>query len=149
MRPEAYYSTLKSRHPSQSKRSRFSLRALAITGAASGLTLLLAGCGPKVEPEPTGPFEPSPERGKTLVIRYGCRACHLIPEIPGRDVRIGPSLEAFAQRKVIGGKLDNTPENIVRWIRNPRSINPQTAMPTLGVKEREAEDIAAYLQTIQ
>jgi len=139
---------LKSRCPSQTVRPHLALVPLLIPGFALAFTLLLSGCGPKAEPEPTGPFEPSAERGKTLVIRYGCRACHLIPEIPGREVRIGPSMEHFAERKVIGGKLENTPENIVRWIRNPRSINPQTAMPTLGVKEHEAQDIAAYLMTI-
>lgn len=132
-------------------KSRHLFRFLRFTFTLAGLagTLLLAACGPKPEPEPTGPFEPSAERGKQLVLRYGCRACHLIPEIPGRDVRIGPSMEGFATRSVIGGKLENTPENIVRWVRNPRSVNPQTAMPTLGVKEHEAQDIAAYLLTIQ
>lgn len=112
------------------------------------LSIFLLGACKEAPPEPTGPFVPDAARGKTMVIRYGCRACHMIPDIPGRVVKIGPDMEHFAERKIIGGKLENTPENVVRWIRNPRSINPQTGMPTMGVSDHEAQDIAAYLMTI-
>lgn len=33
----------------------------------------------------------------------------------------------------------------MRWIRSPDEIRPGTVMPTLGVTEAEARDIAAYL----
>jgi cytochrome c1 len=32
-----------------------------------------------------------------------------------------------------------------RWIQSPQAIAPGTAMPDLGVSEREAQAIAAYL----
>jgi cytochrome c1 len=45
--------------------------------------------------------------------------------------------------------MPNTPGNLIRWIRNPRSVEPGTAMPALGLSEREARDIAAYLYELQ
>jgi len=50
-----------------------------------------------------------------------------------------------AARKYLAGRLPNSPENMVRWIRDPRSISPQTLMPDLEVDEQAARDMAAYL----
>jgi cytochrome c1 len=49
----------------------------------------------------------------------------------------------------IGGVLPNQPANMVRWIRFPQETDSHTAMPDLGVTERDARDIAAYLYGIR
>jgi cytochrome c1 len=49
---------------------------------------------------------------------------------------------------LIAGQIANTPEMMTRWIRNPQHVDPLTAMPNLGVTERDARDIAAYLATL-
>jgi cytochrome c1 len=51
----------------------------------------------------------------------------------------------LAKRRLIAGSLPNTQDNLVRWIRNPQAIDPRTAMPAMGVSERDALDISAYL----
>jgi cytochrome c1 len=38
---------------------------------------------------------------------------------------------------------------MVRWLREPQAVDPLTAMPPLGVSERDARDIAAYLATLR
>lgn len=55
----------------------------------------------------------------------------------------------MAQCKIIAGMLPNTPENMMRWLREPQKINPGTAMPDLGVTERDAADMTAYLFTLK
>lgn len=35
-----------------------------------------------------------------------------------------------------------------RWLREPQRVNPDSAMPDLGVSERDARDMAAYLYTL-
>jgi cytochrome c1 len=45
--------------------------------------------------------------------------------------------------------LHNTPENMIRWIEDPQAVDSLTAMPTLGLSDREARDIAAYLYTLR
>jgi len=37
----------------------------------------------------------------------------------------------------------------VRWIQNPPAIDSKTAMPFLGVSERDARDIAEYLYRLK
>jgi len=37
----------------------------------------------------------------------------------------------------------------VLWLREPQRVNPDSAMPDLGVSERDARDMAAYLATLQ
>jgi cytochrome c1 len=59
--------------------------------------------------------------------------------------RIRPGV---ASRLILGSVLPNSPENMVRWLRNPQEMTPFTAMPDLGVTEGEARDIAAYLATL-
>jgi cytochrome c len=70
----------------------------------------------------------SSERGKIALTQYACQACHLIPGITGSQTFVGPPLEG---------------------IRHPKSIDPQTAMPDMGVTEEHARDMAAYLSTLK
>jgi mono/diheme cytochrome c family protein len=90
-----------------------------------------------------------PERGRLAIDNYACTACHTIPGIVSTEVNVGPPLKGMGSRKYIAGVLPNTPENLVRWIRDPQAVDPPTAMPDLNVTERAAHDIAAYLSTLE
>ena len=67
----------------------------------------------------------------------------------GEHASVGPPLGRIATREYIAGMLPNTPANMVRWLRHPAEVNPRTAMPDLGVTERDARDMAAYLYTLK
>jgi cytochrome c1 len=54
-----------------------------------------------------------------------------------------------ARRVYLAGVLPNSPVNMVRWIRAPQSIKPQTAMPNLQVAETHATDMMAYLYRLR
>lgn len=86
-----------------------------------------------------------PHRGREAVLRYGCGACHVIPGIRTATGRVGPKLEDLREQVYLAGLLPNTPENLVHWIRQPRQVDPRSAMPDLQVTEEDARDIAAYL----
>jgi mono/diheme cytochrome c family protein len=85
------------------------------------------------------------ERGRLLMRLHACRSCHRIPGLVGADVRVGPDLAEAGSRRYIAGVLRNTPQNMVRWITDPPSVDPLTAMPDLGVTPAQAADMAAYL----
>jgi len=87
-------------------------------------------------------------RGRVALSQYACQGCHEIPGITGSTVHVGPPLAGTARRQLIAGQIGNTPEQMVRWLRNPQSVDPMTAMPNLGVTERDARDMAAYLATL-
>jgi mono/diheme cytochrome c family protein len=93
--------------------------------------------------------EASVERGRAAITQYACNACHLIPGVTGSAVFVGPPLEGIAGRGLIAGAVPNTPEQMVRWIRDPRSIDPETTMPAMQVNPQDAQDIAAFLATLR
>jgi cytochrome c1 len=88
-------------------------------------------------------------RGAAVITQYRCGACHLIPGIHDARGMVGPPLIYFGQRTFIAGEVPNSPANLVQWIRSPKSIEPGTAMPALGLSEQEARDVAAYLYTLR
>ena len=90
-----------------------------------------------------------PHRGAQLIQQYRCGACHVVPGIRNADGMVGPPLMSFSRRTYIAGELPNKPDNLVRWIMSPKSVEPGTAMPTLGLSEQEARDVTAYLYTLR
>lgn len=88
------------------------------------------------------------ERGERAIVARQCSACHEIPGIAASRGAVGPSLAGFAARKTVAGMLRNDPDALVRWIRYPQSVVPGNAMPNMGIGEKEARDIAAYLYTL-
>lgn len=89
------------------------------------------------------------ERGRVALHQHACNACHQVPGVTGGDVHVGPGLEGIGSRQLIAGVLANTPENMARWIMHTQEVKPGTAMPQLGVGEREAREMAAYLATLK
>ena len=85
------------------------------------------------------------ERGKQAMVNYGCNSCHTIPGVSGANALAAPPLIGISKRSYLAGMLENTPENLMRWIQHPRQVNPHTAMPEQNVTDQDARDMAAYL----
>jgi mono/diheme cytochrome c family protein len=92
---------------------------------------------------------PRAQRGRRALEQYGCIGCHTIPRLVGPEARLGPPLEGIASRTLLGGVLPNSFDNMVLWLRAPQAFSPHSAMPMLGVTERDARDMAAYLETLK
>ena len=88
-----------------------------------------------------------PVRGASMFIQYGCGSCHGLKHVRKAAGMVGPPLDGIAVRAMVAGKLDNTPQNVERWIREPQAISPGTAMPDLNVGQQDARDITAFLYT--
>jgi len=90
-----------------------------------------------------------PARGRVAIQKYGCGACHEVPGVDGANGLVGPSLKDIGSRTYLAGQLPNTPDNMIRWIRDPQGVESGTVMPNLNVSDRDAHDIAAYLYTLR
>jgi cytochrome c len=86
-----------------------------------------------------------PSAGPRLMRKFGCAGCHSINGVSGANGNVGPRLDDLRGRVFISGGLANTPDNLIRWITNPQSVAPHTAMPSTGISEAEARNIAAFL----
>ncbi|MEV6815442.1 cytochrome C [Micromonospora craterilacus] len=113
-----------------------------------GLLLAVAGCASTQPPPPPEVRAGQPGRGADLIAQYGCGSCHTIPGINRADGLVGPPLTRFGARSYIAGELVNNADNLQRWIVDPQAVEPGTAMPNLGIPAIDAQDIAAYLYTL-
>lgn len=140
MPPSRQRSTLRAtiaRAPSSAHHNRWPLQWLLASVA------LLVGCSESPPKLQVAGGEAG--RGKAVIERYGCPACHTIPGIPAYGANVGPPLGQLASRVYLAGVLSNLPDNLVRWLQDPPAVAPRTVMPKLGVSEAEARDMAAYL----
>jgi cytochrome c1 len=115
---------------------------------SAALALTLAACqedGGRAASDPGG----DKERGAALIASHGCGACHRIPGIRGADGMVGPPLDDFGRRVYVAGMLPNTPDGLVEWLLDPQKIVPGNAMPSVGLSEDEARDVASYLHDLR
>ena len=128
------------------------MKLFAACCAASTL-LALASCGGTTRGEAARAARAltggEPARGRAKIERYGCASCHTIPGVRGADSLVGPPLDRVASRAYVAGVLTNTPDNMIRWIKDPPGVDPLTAMPNMGVTDEDARDIASYLYTLK
>ncbi|MBO9544623.1 c-type cytochrome [Caulobacter sp.] len=89
-----------------------------------------------------------PKQGLALIESQGCGACHQIPGVAWPRGEVGGSLAGFADRALIAGRHPNQPEVLVRWLRDPPALSPDTAMPATTLTDAQARDVAAYLLTL-
>jgi len=127
------------------RRGRGSLAVVA----ALALAVLANGCDRPATREVALYPGADPEHGREAIRAYGCGACHTVPGVPGASAKVGPSLADVGARAYIAGVVPNTPANMVRWIQDPRAVDPRTAMPDLNVTPRDAQDIASYLYQLE
>lgn len=90
--------------------------------------------------------------------RHACVACHVANN--ASFSLAGPNLTHLAMRSTIaGGVLENTPENLERWLREPTSVKPGMGsltesnqiigMPTVALTPDEIEALVAYLGALR
>ncbi len=123
-------------------------RRLAAFVAVALALVLAASCQGGGDSAPAVPGA-NPERGRRLVTVYGCGACHVIPGVHDAQGMLGPPLTSWSRRAFVAGVLPNSPRFLMRWVMTPQAVVPGNAMPNMGVTERDAADITAYLYTIQ
>jgi len=130
------------------------LPTMAFALLAFGAATVLAGCqeitdGASASPALDLPFDGNPKRGATEIVEVGCGSCHTIPGVAGANGLVGPPLNKMGRRVFVAGLLPNTPDNMMRWLRNPQAIVPGNAMPNMHLQEQQIRDITAYLYTLR
>ena len=76
-----------------------------------------------------------------------CVNCHVIG---GTGIPVGPDLTHLASRETLAaGVIQNSPENLYNWIKDPQTIKPGSYMPDLQLPEEELRALVAYLGTLR
>ena len=93
--------------------------------------------------------QPPPDVLQTLQSR-GCGGCHAINGLEGFVGTVGPDLTHFGSRQTLAGAiLDNTPQQLSEWLRNPPAVKPGADMPNLRLTPDEIRALVAYLRSLK
>lgn len=88
-------------------------------------------------------------QGAQLFQQLACKSCHTISGTSAQ-ANIGPDLSHLASRQTIAaGVLDNTPQNLSDWLRDPQAVKPGNHMPDFGLSDPQIEELVAYLETLK
>lgn len=80
----------------------------------------------------------------------GCLACHAIQGVEGAEQEIGPNLTHFGSRRVFaGGILENTPQNVARWLDRPGDVKTGAKMRDYGLTDEQIDDLVTYLRGLE
>ncbi len=89
---------------------------------------------------PPAPSTALEKRGEQIFNSNTCVSCHVTN-------RVGPSLTHFGSREWIGsGVVNNTPDNLAKWINNVQSVKPGALMPNFSFSQSDLQALVAYLE---
>lgn len=95
------------------------------------------------------PREGKAQQGAELFQRSACVACHTIRGTNAQG-KLGPDLTHVGGRKTIAaGVLDNTAEDLRRWIREPQAVKVGNKMVVAPPSESDLDVLVAYLQSLK
>jgi cytochrome c oxidase subunit 2 len=88
---------------------------------------------------------PVAAEGQAVFMHNACINCHTISGTVATG-RFGPDLTHLASRDTIGsGAIQNSPENLRKWIDDPNSMKPGCLMPAMHLNDHDLDAITAYL----
>jgi cytochrome c oxidase subunit II len=86
--------------------------------------------------------------GQTVFMKNACINCHTIKGTVATG-RFGPDLTHLASRDTIAsGPIQNTPDNLRKWVQDPNSMKPGSLMPSMHLDDHDLDVITAYLSQL-
>jgi cytochrome c oxidase subunit 2 len=93
--------------------------------------------------------EPAAGAGRSAFLAQSCVNCHRVRGTSAQGT-YAPDLTHLMSRKTLAsGMVENTAENLRRWVDDPQSIKPGCLMPAFGLSDPERNDIVDYLLTLR
>jgi cytochrome c oxidase subunit 2 len=87
--------------------------------------------------------------GEQVFVSGQCIACHTIDGTVAQG-KLGPNLTHFGSRQTIAGLvLENTEENLARWLADPQAVKPLNRMIINPLNQDEIEALVQYLSNLQ
>lgn len=79
----------------------------------------------------------------------GCGGCHRVRGVVDQGAA-GPDLTHFASRATIAGVVDNTPDALRAWIRDPSTVKPGARMPGYAMlPDDDLTAIVTFLESLE
>lgn len=96
-----------------------------------------------------GLAQPAERAGQGVFMTNACISCHAIRGTQAEGV-FGPDLTHFGGRLTIGaGVLENTDENLRRWLDSTQHVKPGSLMPEVQLTDDQVTQLVAYLRALR
>jgi mono/diheme cytochrome c family protein len=95
-------------------------------------------------------------KGRQLVETKGCGSCHVFSGVAAVPSSNPPAMDgkAFDRGHKLAPDLRVTRDRmtsarVVAWLKDPKAVKPDTAMPTIALTDAEVKDLAGYIMTVE
>lgn len=107
--------------------------------------------------EAGAPLKGDASLGRAVLDSKGCGSCHMftgVSPLSGSAIPVPVDPKAMARGQVLAPDLRYTRErfsgeNLVTWLRDPKKVKPDSAMPSIPLTDKEALDAATYLMSAE
>jgi cytochrome c oxidase subunit II len=87
--------------------------------------------------------------GRRIFFAQTCANCHTIAGTTAR-ANAAPDLTHISTRAQLGaGVMDNSPQALARWLKNPQEIKPRCMMPNFGFSDQQVTELTVYLEGLR
>ena len=95
------------------------------------------------------PADAQARAGQAVFMSNACVSCHAVRGTSAAG-RFGPDLTHFGSRLTIAsGVLENTPENLTRWLDSTQHVKPGNLMPEVVLDPAQIRQLVAYLGALR
>lgn len=87
--------------------------------------------------------------GERVFRSNACGSCHAV-QGRGFSAAVAPDLTHVASRRTLGaGVVQNTPEQLRAWLRDPQAVKPGIHMSSFDLGDAEVSQLLAYLEELR
>ena len=98
---------------------------------------------------PPVPTDSLAHQGYVFFQHKPCGSCHTIAGTPA-DAHMAPDLTHVASRQtLLSGMVENTKENLTRWLENPQKVKKGANMPNFMLSKHEIQALVTYLEGLK
>lgn len=88
-------------------------------------------------------------RGEQVFMTGACFTCHTINGTAAQGI-LGPNLTHLGSRRTIAaGVMENTLDNLARWLADPQAVKPLNKMPNLNLSQDDIKALVQYLNGLK
>lgn len=89
------------------------------------------------------------ERDRQAFLAQSCINCHRVRGTKAQGTYAPDLTHLMSRETLASGEIENTPDNLARWVHDPQPIKPGCLMPAFGLSPADEESIVRYLRTLR
>lgn len=88
-------------------------------------------------------------KGREAFLSESCINCHTVRGTPARGTHAPDLTHLMSRATLASGMIENTPENVRRWVHDPQQVKAGCLMPAFGLDEQQLDLIVDYLISLR